>query len=79
MIKLNLAPNYREDVLFNQLPYLGHLENPAIKDVTKDCIFENLGLQKYLLVSGLLKDSIQASLDMIVTDGKLIIHQLEER
>ena len=34
-IKLNLLPNYRKDVLFGHLPYLGHLENPAIKDVAR--------------------------------------------
>ena len=41
LIKLNLPPNYRKDVLFDQLPYLGHLENPAIKDVIKDGIVDN--------------------------------------
>ena len=48
-IKLNLPPNYREDFLFNQLPYLSHLENLAIKDVIKDSIVDNLSLQKYFL------------------------------
>ena len=43
-IKLNLLPNYRKDVLFDHLPYLGHLENPAIKDVLKDGIVDNLRL-----------------------------------
>ena len=70
LIKLNLPPNYRKDVLFDQLPYLSHLENPVIKDVIKDDIIDNLSLQKYLLATGLLKDSIHDSLDMIVTDGK---------
>ena len=70
LIKLNFPPNHRRDVLFDQLPYLGHLENPAIKDVIKDGIMDKLSLQKYLLATGLLKDSIQDSLDMIVTDGK---------
>ena len=69
-IKLNLPLNYRNDVLFDQLAYLGHLENPAIKDVIKDDIVDNLSLQKYLLVTGILKDSIQDSLDMIVINGK---------
>ena len=54
-IKLNLSPNYRKDVLFDHLPYLGHLENPAIKDAIKDGIVNNLSLQKYLLVTGLLR------------------------
>ena len=53
-IKLNLPPNYRKDVLFDQLPYLGNLENPAIKNVIKDGIVDNLSLQKYLLATGLL-------------------------
>ena len=71
MIKLNRPPNYRKDVLFDQLPYLDHLENPATKDVIKDAIVDNLSLQKYLVATGLLKDSIQDSLDMIVTNEKL--------
>ena len=70
LIRLNLLPNYKKDVLFHQLPYCGHLENSAIKDVMKDGIVDNLSLKKYLLVTWLLKDSIQDSLDMIVTDGK---------
>ena len=69
-IKLKLPANYRNDVLFHHLPYLGHLENPAIKDVVRDGVVDNIALQKYLLVTGVLKDSIQNSLDMIVTDGK---------
>ena len=69
-IKLNLPPNFRKDVLFDHLPYLGHLENPATKDVIKDSILDNLAFQKYLLATGILKDSIQDSLDMIVTDAK---------
>ena len=71
-VKLNLLPNFRKDVLFDQLPYLAHLENSAIVDVVKNGIVGDLGLQKYLLVTGLLKDSIQDSLDMTVcSDGKL--------
>ena len=54
LIKLNLLPNYRKDVLFDQLFYLGHPEN----------------LQKYVLATGILKDSIEDSLDMIVTVEK---------
>ena len=57
-IKLNLPPNYRKNVLFDQLPYLSHLENPTRKGVIKDGIIDNLSLQKYVLATGLLKDSI---------------------
>ena len=70
LVKLNLPLNYRKDFLLDQLPYFGHLENPAIKDVTKDGIGNNLSLQRYLLATGRLKDSIQDSLDMVVTDEK---------
>ena len=56
--------------MFDHLAYLGHLENPAIKDVVRDSVIDNIALQNYLLATGLLKDSIQNSLGMIVTDGK---------
>ena len=56
--------------MFNHLPDLGYLGNPAIKDVVRGSVIDNIALQKYLLVTGLLKDSIQNSLDMIVTNGK---------
>ena len=69
-IKLNLPLNYRKDVLFNHLPYLSHLENSAIKDAVRDGVVDDIASQKYFLATGLLKDSIQNSLDMIVTDGK---------
>ena len=56
--------------MFNHLPDLGYLGNSAIKDVVRGGVIDNIALQKYLLVTGLLKDSIQNSLDMIVTNGK---------
>ena len=70
-LKLNLPSNYKKNALFDQLPHLGHQENPAIKDVIRDGTVHNLSLQKCLLATGLLKDNIQDSLDMIVTDGKI--------
>ena len=71
-IKLNLSSIFRKDVLFDQLPYLPHLQNPAIVDIGKNGIVDSLSLQKYLLATGLLKDSIQDILQMIVSrDGKL--------
>ena len=51
------------------LPHLGHLENATIKDVLRDGVVDNIALQKYLLATGLLKDGIQNSLDMIVNAG----------
>ena len=57
---------------FDQLPYLAHLENPAIVDVVKNSIVDDLSLKKYPLATGLSNNSIQDSLDMIMpSDGKL--------
>ena len=71
-IKLNLPLNLRMDVLFDQLPYLAHLENPAIVDILKIGVMDDLSLQKYILVTTLLKDSIQDSLNVIISsDGKV--------
>ena len=48
------------------------LENPVIADKVKDGIVDDMSLQKYLMATSLLKDSIQDSLNMIVSDdGKL--------
>ena len=58
--------------MFDQLPYLAHLENLAIVDVARDCIMDDLSLEKYLSATGILKDSIQDNLDMIISSyGKL--------
>ena len=60
--------------MFDQLPYLAHLENLAIADVVKNGIVDDLSLQKYFLATELLKDSIQNSLDMIVSDDEKLSH-----
>ena len=39
-IKLNLPPNFRKDVLFDQVSYLSRLENPAIVNVVKNSIVD---------------------------------------
>ena len=39
-IKLNLPPNFRKDVLFDQVSYLSHLENLAIVNVVKNSIVD---------------------------------------
>ena len=41
-IKLNLFPNFWKDVLFDQLPYLAHLENQAITDFVKNGTADDL-------------------------------------
>ena len=60
-LQFNFLPNFRKDILFEKLPYLTQSKKLGAVD--------NLELQKYLLATGLLQDSSQQSLDMIVTDG----------
>ena len=38
-------------------------------NIIKNSVVDNFELQKYLLATGLLQDSVQQSLDMTVTDG----------
>ena len=45
-IKLNLLPNFRKDVLLDQLPYLAHLENLAIVDVVRNGFVDDLSLKR---------------------------------
>ena len=60
-LQFNFLPNFRKDILFDKLPYLTQSKKRGAVD--------NVELQKYLLATGLLQDSAQQSLDMIVTDG----------
>ena len=46
-----------------------HSKNPTLNNIIKNGVVDNLELQKHLLATGLLKYSVQQSLDMIVTDG----------
>ena len=71
-IHLNLSPNYKKHLLFDQLPYSSHLENSSVWDVVSNGTNNKETLQKYLLATGIFESSIQHSLDMIVgDDGKL--------
>ena len=69
MLHLNFPPNYKRDILFEQFPYLSHVKNLMLNKIIKNGIVDDVELQKYLLATGLLQDSIQQSLDMVVTDG----------
>ena len=69
LLHLNLLRNYKRDILIEQFPYLNHAKNPTLNKIIKHGIVDDIELQKYLLATGLLQDSIQQSLDMVVTDG----------
>ena len=61
--------DFKKELSFKKQPYVAHLENPAINDVVKGSKVDSLALQKFLLATDLLQDSIQENLNMIVTDG----------
>ena len=69
LLHFYLPLSYKRDILFEQFPYLSHVKNPTLNKIVKNGIVDNVELQKYLLATGLLQDSIQQSLDMVVTDG----------
>ena len=69
LLHFNVPPNYKRGILFKQFPYLSHVKNPMLNKIIKNGIVDGAELQKYLLLTGLLQDSIQQSLDMVVTDG----------
>ena len=69
--KLSLPTNYKLEVLFSQLPYLANLRDPIFQSSIEDVINNREDLQKYLLATGGLNNSIQKSLDLVVTDSHL--------
>ena len=73
-LHFDLHQNFKKELLFKKQPYVAHLENPAINNVVIGGKVDSLALQKFLLATDLLQDSIQENLDMIVTDGFSIMH-----
>ena len=71
LLHFNLPPNYKRNFLFKHFSYLSHAKNPILNRIIKNGIFDDAELQKYYLVTGLLQDSIQQSLNMVVTDDFL--------
>ena len=68
-LHFDLHQNFRKELLLEKQPYVVNLENPAINDIVKGGKVDSLALQKFLLATDLLQDSIQENLDMIVTYG----------
>ena len=68
-LQFNLPLNYQKNLLFNKLPFVRKLDNSAIENVVNGNDADDLSVQKFLLATNLLQDSVQESLNMIVTDG----------
>ena len=69
-INLNLPLNFKKELLFENLPFVAQLNNPVIDNVIKGKETDDISIQKFLLASGLLQDTIQNNLDMIITDNE---------
>ena len=65
----DLPLNYKKNLLFNKLSYIVQLNNPAIDDVVRSKKTDDISIQKFLLATDLLQDTIQDNLDIIVTDA----------
>ena len=68
-LQFNLPLNYKKNLLFNKLPFVRKLDNPAIENVVNGNDANDLSVPKFLLATNLLQDIFQESLNMIVTDG----------
>ena len=68
-LHFDLHQDFKKELLFEKQPNITHLKNQAINDVVKVGKVDSLALQKILLATDLLKDSIQENLDLVVTDG----------
>ena len=69
-INLNLPRNFKKELLFDDLPFVAQLNNSAIENVISGKDNDDISIQKFLLATGLLEDSIQNNLDMIITDNE---------
>ena len=67
-LQFNLPLNYKKNLLFDNLPFVMKLDIPAIENVVNVNDADDLSVQKFLLATDLLQDSVQESLNMIVTD-----------
>ena len=68
-LQFNLPLNYKKNLLFDKLPFVTKLDNPAIENVVNGNEADDLSVQKFFLATDLLPDSVQESLNMVVTDG----------
>ena len=82
-INLSLPRNFKKELLFDELPFVAQLNNPAIENVISGKENDDISIQKFLLATGLLEDTIQNNLDMIVTDNDFnnagIRHALDQK
>ena len=70
-IKLPLPINEKNKDLFGKLPCIANLKDPVLQNKGEDVLKNREDLQKYLLATDDLRNTIEESLDLAVGYGKL--------
>ena len=70
-IQLNLAKDEKARDLLERLPYLANLKDPILQNRVENLLKNREDLQKYLLATEDLNKTIEDSLQLAVTHGKL--------
>ena len=82
-IQLSLPKNEKNKDLFGNLPYIANLQDPALQNKVENVLKNREDLQKYLLATDDLKETIEESLDLAVGYGRLndgtAVRQVSER
>ena len=81
-LQLNIASDERGKDLVKHLPYLAQLEDPIFQNKVEDLINNDEDLQSYLFATEDLNRSLNDSLQLLVSHGKIndaskVRHELE--
>ena len=70
-IQLNVPKNEKAKDLFATLPYLANLKDPVLQNRVENLLKNRKDLQKYMLATEDLNNTIEESLQLAVSHGKL--------
>ena len=70
-IQLNLPKDQKAKDLFAHLPYIANLQDPILQNRVEDLLKNREDLQKYLLATEFLGKTLEDSLELAVSNGKL--------
>ena len=82
-IQLNAPKNEKAKDLFATLPYLANLKDSILQNKVEDLLKNREDLQKYLLATEEFNNTIQESMQLAVSHGKLndeaVVRHVSER
>ena len=70
-VQLNLPKDQKVKDLFTHLPYIANLKDPILQNRVEDLLKNREDLQNYLLATEFLGTTIEDSLELAVSHGKL--------